>query len=148
MENIITEIQKLSFIQEFYPETIEYRTEESDSPAAHKGNGGYEKLNIHDTLRGVGWIYHPTKSVASGELTQSVELYIIVNTVRAKMSDIDIQNSIINMMNGLGLDFSIEIDATRALSRYNNFFELNKQIGKIPYLCYRVDFEDSYTLCL
>ena len=147
-KTISDSIRNLSFIEEVYTDTIEYKTDESSAPATHLKNGEYAKINIKDTLKGVCWFYESVTKVKNGEAEINAECYIIVNTTRAKLSRSEILRLIMTTFNSLGLDFDIETDATRALSRYSAFFELHKQIGKVPYLVFRVNYTEIKNLCL
>ena len=148
-QNLLNSINSLSFIEELYSDTIEYITDESNSPGVWVGNDReYKKINIKDTIKGVSWTYGNDFSIDNGEMTSKIEVYFIVNTLRSKITRNEIIYQLISLLNGLGKDFSIETDASRALSRYTNFFELNKQIGKVPYLVFRIDYEKVTNICL
>lgn len=148
VSNLINEISKLDFIESVFPDTIEYRTETDNAPGYWTKDREYEKINIRDTKKGITWLYRSSLEVDDIEELSDFELYFIVNTKRAKLSLSEVVEEVKKTVNSSGRNFTIELDAERALSRYSNFFETNKQIGKIPYVVFRVDFSDTNDFCI
>ena len=156
MNELKTILEGLDFIDVCHLSTGIYDTDESQAPRIYTGRGrDYKKLNIADTIKGLAWIYEENAISNGGTKTSTIELYVIVNTERSKLTGKHIDN--VNVKQEIeaeilkAIDFQQDIDiqshASEALSRYSNFYETNKQIGKIPYLVWRFDFDFSYEIC-